>query len=313
MKLRRNKKDGTPRRRQTGNENDSKPRQLEYPGRNLFRRNQTLVGSLSSSVSSAGEMAGALRSPRAHVHHLNAHRRRLSSILFVVMLCAGFLTWLLYEFTAGISVTPTSGGLAINEERYKQAINNYLIAHPNERLRSLINEKALSEYVATKTSEVASVHVGGPVGLATTQFDIVLRRPVAGWSINGDQYYVDKDGVSFQVNYFGKPAVKIVDNSGVPQTAGSTVASSRFLRFVGRAVELSRNMGMVIDQAVIPANTTRQIELRIAGRKYPVKLSLDRPVGEQIEDMQRAVIYFDEKKQSPNYVDVRVSGRAFYR
>lgn len=297
-----------PRRRQATPDGMVEDRPLS-----TFRRNRTLVGSISARVSSANELGGDLRSPRAHVHHLNAHRRRLGSTLAMVMLASGALLWLLYEFTASVHISPTSGGLIVQNERYDRAINDYLNGRPLERLRSLLNEKALEEYLAQVTPEVSEVRINGASGLATSHFDLTFRKPVAGWLINSQQYYVDKNGVPFRLNYFERPIVKIVDQSGIPQTTGTPVASGRFLNYVGRAVELARLSNLIVEQAIIPANTTRQIELRIAKHNYPIKLSLDRVVGEQIEDMVKAIQYFDGRQITPQYIDVRVSGKAYYR
>jgi hypothetical protein len=44
-----------------------------------------------------------------------------------------------------------------------------------------------------------------------------------------------------------------------------------------------------------------------------VKFSVDRAVGEQAEDAARAVRYLDGKGMSPEYLDVRISGKAFYK
>ena len=307
------KKPDIPRRRQGQTDADMQQRQAENTAKSVFRRNRTLVGSSSASISSANELGGDLRSPRAHVHHLSAHRRRLGTMLAVVIFGAAALMWLLYEFTAFVHVSASDGSVAINEQRYQQAINNYFASRPGERLRVFLDEKELTRYLAQQTPEVVSVHTNGASGIATSQFDIVLRQPVAGWLINSQQYYVDKDGISFQTNYYDPPAVRIVDQSGVPQSTGSAVASSRFLRFVGRTVDLAKGTGLAIEQALIPAGTTRQIEVRLAQHNYPIKLSLDRSVGEQVEDMQRAVAYFDARGQKPQYIDVRVSGKAYYR
>lgn len=300
------------RRRRLDAEQLSDQRQDEKRGQAIFRRNRTLVGSLSPQVSSASELSGDLRSPRAHVHHLTAHRRMLGTVFILVFGAICLLTWLLYEFTAGIQVAPTSG-IAIDQSRYQRAINDYFVAHPFERFRVLLNESSLTDYLAQVTPEVESAHSGGSAGFATSQFDLAFRKPVVGWLIGTHQYYVDENGVSFQMNYFEQPTVKIVDQSGVPQTAGTTVASSRFLRFVGQAVTLAKADGLIITQATIPASTTHQIEVTVAGHAYQVKLSLDRPVGEQVEDMQRAIAYFTARGQSPQYIDVRVSGKAYYK
>lgn len=306
-------KDTAPRRRQLSEERIANENRQSKAGRELFRRNRTLVGSSSSSVSSAAELDADLRSPRAHVHHLTAHRRRLSSILVFVMIASVFLLWVIYEFAATIHVSPTDSTVRLQDGRYEAIINDYFASRPIERLRPLINHDELNAHVKREAPEVASVHNTGSAGFATGQFDIEMRKPVASWLIGSKQYFVDDDGIAFQINYFEQPSVRIIDQSGTPQAEGTTVASSRFLQFVGRSVSIARSYGMVVEQAIIPANFTRQVELRVTGREYPVKLSLDRPVGEQVEDMQRAVGYMDSKQLKPKYIDVRVSGRAYYQ
>lgn len=302
-----------PRRRQLSEQRIENERRQNGAAGRLFQRNRTLTGSSSAAISSATELDGDLRSPRAHVHHLTAHRRRLSGILTVVVLASAFLLWLLYEFTASIHVVPTESSVVLQHDRYQKIITDYYALHPIERIRLFTNDDELDAYVKRQAPEVAAIHTGGAAGIATGQFDIQLRKPLAGWLIGNAQYYVDDSGIAFQLNYFEEPSVKIIDNSGVPQTAGTTVASTRFLQFVGRAVAVARDYGLTVEQAIIPSGTTRQIELRVAGHAYPIKLSLDRPVAEQVEDMQRAIAYMDGKEQSPEYIDVRVSGKAYYK
>lgn len=284
----------------------------------LFQRNKTLVGSLSSSVVSSNEYNGNLRSPRTHVHHLNFRRRRIIIFLVYVISSAIFTLWLLYEFTAEIEVkqytsVATVHKYMVNEARYKNVINDYLNAHPFERLRFMVHIDDLTNYMSANVPEVKRVEVLRSSNPASTEFSLEFRKPVASWLINGKQYYVDKDGVSFEVNYFERPLVKIEDKSGVPQTSGAAVVSGRFLRFIGRTVETARGLGMIVEKVAIPSGSTRQIEVSVAGHKYPIKLSLDRPVGEQVEDMNRSITYLDSKQIQPQYIDVRVSGKAFYK
>lgn len=307
------RKDDQPQRRRSRDGQETDEKRSKRRGQQLFRRNRTLVGSLSPQVHSASELNGDLRSPRAHVHHLTAHRRKLTTVFLVVIIGACSLTWLLYEFTAGIHVSPTASGIVINEQRYQKAISDYFAMHPLERLRFMLNDKELTSYLATVVPEISSAVTNGTVGFATSQFDLTFRQPVAGWLIGSKQYYVDQDGVSFLVNYFEQPQVKIVDQSGVPQTTGTTVASSRFLRFIGKTVTLAKADGLVVNQAIIPVGTTHQVEVIVAGHTYPVKMSLDRPVGEQVEDMSHALRYLDARGQQPSYIDIRVSGKAYYK
>ncbi|MCA9334957.1 hypothetical protein KC953_02325 [Candidatus Saccharibacteria bacterium] len=283
-------------------------------GQRLFSRNATLVGSVSLKERNADASlhSDMQSSSRTHVHHLTAYRRSLMKVLVFVVSGACALVWILYNFTVYVDVAATDT-VSIDDKRYKNAINDYFAGHPIERLRFALNTEGLSEYLSQTVPEVVGVEMGGSSGFASTHFDIIFRQPLASWKIAQTQYYVDQDGVSFTVNYFERPTVQVIDNSGVPQSAGATIASSRFLRFVGRTVSIARASNMIIKEAIIPANTTHQIEVIVKGHAYPIKLSLDRPVGEQIEDMQNAIRYFAKHRITPKYVDIRVSGVAFYR
>ena len=224
-----------PRRRRLDADQLAQRNMIEHKGQKLFRRNRTLVGSLSFQVRSTGELTGDLQSPRAHFHHLAAHRRMIVKALLIVLTASCCLIWLLYNLTAKIDIAPTDA-ISIDERRYQDAINGYFLSHPIERLRPLTNVDELSKYMTEVVPEVAGVEMSGASGFASTHFDLLFRRPVASWQIGQARYYVDQYGISFQVNYFDNPVVKIIDNSGVPQSAGTTIASGRFLRFVGRTV-----------------------------------------------------------------------------
>lgn len=304
-----------PRRRQaTGNDSRRDVAAERQQGANYtFKRNRTLTGSVSSHVVSAGEPLADLRSPRTHAHHLARQRRKLGSVFMMVMIGGMVVAGLLYEFTATPVVVSAESSVSLQKQRYEKAIDEYLGRWPVERLRFALNEQRLQEYLQRALPEVEIVKKDGFAGFGASEFTVGARQPIAGWLIGDKQYYVDASGVPFQTNYYTEPSVKIVDNSGIKQTTGTAIASSRFLTFVGLAVSLANDNGMIVEEAIIPLATTRQVELKVKGHTYPVKLSLDRPVGEQVEDMQRAITWFDQKNITPKYADVRVSGKAFYR
>lgn len=280
----------------------------------LYRRNRTLTGSLSSRVSSASEHRADLQSPRIHAHHLARRRRSLLAIFMAVLTVCGVLGFILLNFTARIDVV-ASGGVSIgsHQQRYQKAVEHYLLVHPLERLRVFLNSERLQASVIEQLPEVATIHAQGSGGFGASVFQVTLRKPVASWMIGTSQYFVDAEGVSFQLNYFAPPAVKIVDRSGVAQAAGTAIVSRQFLSFVGRTISVARTYQLAIDQVIIPSGAIRQIEVMIAGYDYPVKLSLDRPAGEQGEDMKNAITYLASKGIKPAYVDVRISGKAYYK
>ena len=304
------KQPDVPRRRQRTDEPAHTPAPLQ--DHYTFRRNRTLTGSASSHVASANESTGQLKSPRVQAHDLVRKRRHIGGLFFGVLIGAAGLFFLIAQFTAGVVVKADDVTMRL-DPIYEGTVQDYLSERPVERLRFLLNEDALNTYLQAKAPEVSSVHVEGMAGFGKSSFIVTMRTPIAGWSVGGQQKYVDERGVSFDRNYFKAPAVQIVDKSGIPVQAGQAVASNRFLGFVGLVVGQVKKYGYVATEVIIPERTTRQIQLRVDGVGYPITISIDRGAGEQVEDMVRSIQWLKERTITPEYLDVRISGKAFYK
>jgi hypothetical protein len=271
-----------------------------------YRRNQTLSGVKRTSLSDT---------PRSKAHHLAIQRRKIGGIFAVVLTAIILLGILLTQLMAQVGVTSSTKQLStqFQSESYEKAVDAYLGLHPAERLRFALNQNALSEYVSATLPEVESIRVSGVKNIIDTQFAVTFRQPVAGWQINGKQFYVDSSGVVFEKNYYDLPGVQIVDESGISPEQGSTVASSRLLGFLGRVVAQAGERGYTVTQALLPAGMTRELDIQLKDIPMRIKLSTDRGAGEQIEDMDRSLVYLKGKGINPGYVDVRISGRAAYK
>lgn len=291
----------TPRRRRVDESTIEQPRSSTQ-----YRRNQTLSGISRTPLAD---------SPRGKVHHLTIQRRKVGGLFALVLAAVILLAILISQLMAEVSVTSSTKQLttSFSGVKYEKSINSYLGVHPAERLRFALDENALSSYVAASLPEVKSVKVSGVKDIIDTQFAITFREPIAGWQINGNQFYVDASGVVFETNYYGAPGVQIVDESGVSPEEGSTVAGSRLLGFLGKVVARAGERGYVVTQAILPAGMTRELDVQLQDVSIRVKLSTDRGAGEQVEDMGRALTYLKSKGLNPEYVDVRVSGRAAYK
>lgn len=302
----------TPRRRQTDTSSQSAQSPLEQQSA-LFKRNRTLTGSMSSRVSSANEAGGALKSSRVHAHELVHRRRRIGGLLLIVLAASAVVAILLTQLTAKVTVSLPGTSQATDVSPYESDIQKYLTERPFERLRFALDLGSLTEYLRQKDPEVDTVTGVTANGFATSNITLRLRKAIVSWKIGDKRYYVDASGVSFTRSVGSAPSVEIVDQSGVQPQAGSAIASSRFLSYVGQTVALTAQHGLTVQQVIIPLGTTREIELHIQNYNYPIRLSIDRPVGEQVEDMVRAIGYFSSNGQTPAYIDVRVSGKAYYR
>ncbi len=303
----------TPRRRHDGRTNQAeRAHDSDLGARYAFRRNRTLTGSASSKVLSTGESTAQLKSARVQAHDLVRRRRHIGGILLMVIIGASLLFTLVYQFTA-TAIVRTSDVSQPIDSTYAAVIDDYFGKRPIERLRFLLNKETMTAYVQSVAPEIAAMRVDGAKGFGASLFIVEMRKPIAGWSINGAQQYVDATGVSFTRNYYQTPQVQIVDNSGIQMQAGQAVVSDHFLSFVGRVVGLATDKQYTVTEVVIPQGTTKQIELHIEQVAYPIKLLIDRPAGEQVEDMSRAIGWLQRNGKVAEYVDVRVSGRAFYR
>lgn len=272
-----------------------------------FLRNRTLSG--------VKRPVDDVPSERTRAHQL-AIRRRQVAVVFGLILVAMALTGLILgQFTARQSVVVTQSELqkTLDTSSYIDTLNEYFANHPVERLRFSLSGGQLTEFFVDHHPEVASISQVTVWGTGETQFAVTLRRPIAGWEIGGKQYYVDEDGVAFEKNYFEVPSVQIVDDSGVTLEQGTAVTSTRFLSLIGKIVALSSDRGYTVTSATLPLGTTREVDVRLKGVTPYIKFSIDRGVGEQIEDMDRSLTHLGSKGLRPSYVDVRVEGRAYYQ
>lgn len=279
-----------------------------------FRRNRTLTGSLSSEVQSVNEHTAELRSPRVHVHGLRHHRRRLSTLLAFCLGGALLMAWLVYQSIATISIR-VSGVTAGDTTLYQRITQEYLNRYPLERFRFSLDTTKLTEYIQTTYPEVDRVlpNVSYGDALGAAELTITVRKPVVVWRTTSSQLYVDASGNAFERNFFASPLVEVIDKSGVQAHSNQVLVSNRFLSFIGTLVGKMRQQGYEVTQVTLPLNSLRQVEVSLAGIAYPIKFSVDRPVGEQVEDADRSVRYLKSNGSSLEYIDVRVSGKAFYK
>lgn len=305
-------------------QNDTMPRRRIYNNskqpstvpRNTFQRNRTITGSTSDNLSAAAHSIDSdLVSGRARTHHLVNRRRRAIGLLFFVIISVFLLWTIVFNLIAEpVAVLSLQSSLKPKQaESYQSSLQDYLNGNPIARVTFILDEKSITSAIQSSHPEVKQVRLGKTIDLGHVQFILTMRQPVAFWQINQTKIYVDADGVPFRQNYYNDPSVKIVDKTGVPLDTGvSAIASNKLLSFVGHTVDYSKRLGYDVTEAILPAGTTRRLDISLKNLPYFVKLSLDRPAGEQIEDMNSAVRYLISKNLAPTYIDVRVSGRAYY-
>ena len=280
-----------------------------------FRRSRTLTGTTSPKVNPSAEPRSQLKTPRLKEHELRQQRARVGRLLLFISLCIGIVAFLLVNFIGDFRFTYPQqvANTTPQTAQYQHSLSEYFIDHPFERFGFALNSKQLEAYMREKHAEIIGLAVernwyGGGV-----QFVAYFRTPILVWQVGSKRFYVDDQGIAFRYDHFGTPLVSVTDQSGIAPDSGNSVASQRFLKFLGKMVGAvnAGGKGKVIS-VVIPAST-REIDLRLEGRDYPIKTHIDRDPLQQAEDIVSALNYFDNKKTKPEYIDVRVAGKAFYK
>jgi hypothetical protein len=254
-------------------------------------------------------------SERAEAHHLRRLRRKIGAVLVVVLVVLALIAIGVSQFSGSVVITAANSAKTtqpIREKQYQELFDEYYKKHPVERFRFVTNYEGLTAWLQESAPEVAKVVPDGMEELGVSRYRLEFRTPAASWQVNDKRYYVDTNGVTFLTNYFAEPSVTVIDNSGVKTEQGKAIASSRLLSFVGQVVALSSQKGVSVTQVEIPAQSTRQVYIH--GEGLPVmRMTIDKGVGEQVNDMAAALQYFKERGETPSYIDVRVPSRAFYK
>ncbi len=104
-----------------------------------------------------------------------------------------------------------------------------------------------------------------------------------------------------------EPTVAIVD-----ENAGNNI-SKRVKVFVARLEADATEKNMKVDHVTLPFQKAREVLVFFQGRKEYYKMSIERGSTVQVEDAERMMRYLDGKALAPEYVDVRIEGKAYYK
>lgn len=281
----------------------------------VFRRSRTLTGSTSANVAVSAEKRGLLKTPRLKLHELRQHRLQVIKVFGGVVLLIGIVVYIAAVYIAKPDIgVVQSGSNQPDMAVYTESAQGYFATRPLERFGFALNPRSFEEYMKSQHPEVKNVTMDREWYGGNAHFALYFREPLLTWMTSGKRYYVDSQGYAFSYNHFAEPDVSVTDQSGIsPDVGGGAVASSRFISFLGRMVGALNGYGKGrVESVTLPAST-REIDLKLQGRGSLVKTHIDRDPIEQAEDIANALAFFDSKGWKPDYIDVRVSGKAFYK
>lgn len=280
----------------------------------VFKRSRTLSGSASNHVKDVTGSKGQLVSDRVRAHDLRAVRRRYATWLGLVVAGILAILFLLFNYTSQAQVYSSTqpNQVLANEKNYQELLQKYYATHPIDRVLFMLDSQALKRYLQTAAPEIRSFTLT-PLRLGVSKLTLTFRQPVVGWELAGKKYYVDQDGVAFTDNHFKPPSVTVEDQSGLSPTKDAEVANQYFMSFLGRVVAEAKRSKLTVSRIILPADTIRQVNLRLEGRPYDIKMTIDRSAEAQVAELRAAVTSLEKKGARPKYLDVRVDGRVYYQ
>ena len=251
-------------------------------------------------------------SERSENQKLVIRRRKLGAFFVILAIFISLISIFLFQFISKVSVV-SNESKSQNLSKYEKSVEEYLNINPSERILSNLNKNALLESLQKDYPEVLSISDIKFNGLTSYKIYLDFRKPVASWLVDGKEFFVDSEGVSFNVNNFEKPSLNIIDDSGAIVSNGKNVASSSFFSFIGKLVSAANKQGLEVSKIRIPPLSLRQVEVSVEGISYFARMSTADSAEGQIINFKKAIEYFRTHKISPNYIDLRIEGKGYYK
>ena len=108
-----------------------------------------------------------------------------------------------------------------------------------------------------------------------------------------------------------KPTIEVIDEAA--STTGGRL-TNRMLEFINQVSSDLRSYSITPTKAVVPAGSIREVDFYIDGYNGFLKTTVDRGAGVTAEDADRMLRYLNEQgKTDFNYIDLRISGKAYWK
>lgn len=175
----------------------------------------------------------------------------------------------------------------------------------------LLNTGALSAKLQQADPALESLSIGRRWP-HTVVITAVLQEPSLGWSTDGNEYLLDRDGTVIGAFPAGAKLPVVMDNSNLPVAAGKQVVSAQFVGFVQALVPALAADGYSVSGMSIQDTT---FDLTVATNKgYKLIFDTTRAVGREVADLKAVQKVLTTSKQTPaSYIDLRIAGKAYYK
>ncbi|MBX4199745.1 hypothetical protein KW789_02530 [Candidatus Saccharibacteria bacterium] len=243
---------------------------------------------------------------------LGKYFARAIDILLILSLSVGLIYSLIVSPSATVQVSDTTYH---SFDNYSDSAKHYLKAFKN-RNKISFDEASIAKSYKQDYPEIDNVSVELPVFGEKPIINIRIAKPSFFLNSGGQIYLIDSNGKaigyakSFKVS---SNLPTLSDKSNYPISIGKAVISTSDVRFTKSLLAESARVGVKLKDLTLP-NVPAELDVTPAGKPYIVKFYLLGDARTQIGQFLAAMHEFDKTgKQPTQYLDVRVSGKIFYK
>lgn len=218
------------------------------------------------------------------------------------------MAWLVWDqFTIRV-VNITTPSL---DDQVKQKALTFIHADLTQSNLLTFHPAKLSHQLLTAMPQLEAVDVERrwPHSVALT---ITIKRPALGWSTGGQAYLLDDDGTVIGSLPAGSKLPVVVDSSNLPVQGGQQVVTASFIDFCTTLITALPATGLKATQFTVQ-QTTYDLTVQ-TNQPYHLIFDTTRNVNDEVSDLKTIQAKLAQLHQTPNqYIDLRISGRAYYQ
>lgn len=237
---------------------------------------------------------------------------KLKTVLLICLFLAIFVYLQLLTPKATVSLNDKSYHSTAD---YSKTIDQHLSSLTN-RLKLTFNRAKFERQLKTQYPEIDKVVVQLPFFGRNPKVKLVVAPPSFNLSSGGQVYIVSANGfVATNSSQFTNASKlpSVVDQSGFVAAPGKQVLSRQSINFINTVLAQAKRGGVSVQSMTLPTNPA-EVDLRAADRAYYVKFNITGDATLQAGQYLAARHKFDAENTQPSeYLDVRVSGKIYYK
>lgn len=258
--------------------------------------------------------------PKASKSRFKAFLSRLGVLILLIG-----LAYVLYAVSAlssqsSIKVVPNDYQLMLRDSSvYQKSADEYLAKSIFNKSKLTINSKDLSAEMTKKYPELAFASISLPlfsnrpvVNIEAAPAALILTSPSGVYAIGHNGKTLATTDEIPSIRSLRLP--KVGDSGGIDIAPGQQALSSSNVHFIVNVIKILEAKGFKVTSVTIN-NASSELDININSKPYIVKFNLqsDTP-KEQVGTLLATLKQLQKDNIEPaKYIDVRVSGRAYYQ